>query len=163
MPPKPSDRSSAPTAGQWNCKFFWASGECRQGFDCTFRHVRPPQIRNTAEAPLEATSSDFDTLDFLTTEGLANLNNISLDKLHTVTPAEAHNMLKPFNTPTFQFTGPDRVTQFVQILASVDRRNLQWVHSLHNANSCSNNIFSQDTVRAQSFLGMIVDLKVGPL
>ncbi|KAK0440271.1 hypothetical protein EV421DRAFT_1712588 [Armillaria borealis] len=140
--PRPSGRSSAPTAGQRNCKFFWNSGECRQGFDCIFRHVRPPQTWNTAEAPLEAASSEFDTLDFLTTEGLANINNISLNKLHTVTPAEAHNMLKPFNTPTFQFSAPAQVIQFVQILASVDRRNLQW-----------------DTVRAQSFLKMIVDLK----
>ncbi len=65
------------------------------------------------------------------TEGLAGIDNMSLDDLHKLGPAEAHNMLKRFNTPTFQFTSPDQVIQFVQILASVDRRNLQWVHSLY--------------------------------
>ncbi|KAK0443143.1 uncharacterized protein EV420DRAFT_1577173 [Desarmillaria tabescens] len=45
-------------------------------------------------------------------------------------------MLRAFNSPTFQSL------RFVQILASVDRRNPQW-----------------DTARAQSFLEMIVDLK----
>ncbi len=145
-----------------NCEFFWTSGECRRGFDCIFRHVRQPQIRNagTAESPPEATSAETDTLDFLTTEGLAGINSISLDKLHTMGPAEAHNMFKLFNTPMFQFTGPDRVIQFVQILASVDRRNPQWVRSLHNTNTSSNQTLSQDTVSIQSFLGMIVDLKV---
>ncbi|PBK89602.1 hypothetical protein ARMGADRAFT_1033143 [Armillaria gallica] len=103
-----------------------------------------PQFQNagTAESPPEATSPETDALDFLTTEGLAGINSISLDKLHTMGPTEAHNMLKLFNTPTFQFASPDRVIQFVQILASVDRRNPQW-----------------DTVSAQSFLEMIVDLK----
>ncbi|KAK0475781.1 hypothetical protein IW261DRAFT_1552397 [Armillaria novae-zelandiae] len=131
-------RSGGITAGRGNCEFFWTSGECRRGFDCIFRHVRQPQFQNagTAESPLGATSQETDTLDFLTTEGLAGINSISLDKLHTMGPTEAHNMLKSFNTPTFQFTSPDRVIQFVQILASVDRRNPQW-----------------------SFLEMIVDLK----
>ncbi|KAK0211877.1 hypothetical protein IW262DRAFT_1280087 [Armillaria fumosa] len=132
--------SSRPTASHGNCKFFWTSGECQRGFDCTFRHVREPHTQDTAEALLE---SEYDmTLDFLTTEGLASINNISLDDLHKLGPAEAHNMLKLFNTPTFQFRSPDQVIQFVQILASVDRRNPQW-----------------DTVRAQSFLAMVVDLK----
>ncbi|KAK0475711.1 hypothetical protein IW261DRAFT_1422004 [Armillaria novae-zelandiae] len=60
----------------------------------------------------------------------------------TLFPAEAHNMLKLYDTPTFQFRSPDQVIQFVQILANVDRQNPQW-----------------DIVRAQSFLAMIVDLK----
>ncbi|KAK0443327.1 uncharacterized protein EV420DRAFT_1484981 [Desarmillaria tabescens] len=101
-----------------------------------------PQTQNAAGVPVEATSPETDTLDFLTTEGLAGINNISLDKLHTLSPTEAHNMLRAFNSPTFQFTAPDQVIKFVQILASVDRRNSQW-----------------DTIRAQSFLEMIVDLK----
>ncbi|KAK0443139.1 uncharacterized protein EV420DRAFT_1649417 [Desarmillaria tabescens] len=140
--PRPSGRSGGITAGRGNCEFFWTSGECRRGFDCIFRHVRQPQTQNAAGVPVEATSPETDTLDFLTTEGLAGINNISLDKLHTLSPTEAHNMLKAFNSPTFQFTAPDQVIKFVQILASVDRRNSQW-----------------DTVRAQSFLEMIVDLK----
>ncbi|KAK0451375.1 uncharacterized protein EV420DRAFT_714274 [Desarmillaria tabescens] len=142
--PRLSGWPSAPPAGRGNCKFFWTSGECRQGFNCTFRHVRQSQTQNTAEAALEATSSESDTvtLDFLTTEGLASINNISLDDLHKIGPTEAHNILKRFNYPTFQFTRPDQVIQFVQILASVDRRNPQW-----------------DTIRAQSFLETIVDLK----
>ncbi|KAK0199718.1 hypothetical protein DFS33DRAFT_1398406 [Desarmillaria ectypa] len=141
-PSSPSGRSGGITAGRGNCEFFWTSGECRRGFDCTFRHIHQPQTQNVAEVPLKTTPPETDTLDFLTTEGLAGINNISLDKLHTLGPTEAHNMLKAFNSPTFQFTAPDQVIQFVQILASVDRRNSQW-----------------DTVRAQSFLEMIVDLK----
>ncbi|KAK0186426.1 hypothetical protein F5146DRAFT_1161311 [Armillaria mellea] len=142
--PRSPGRPGGMTAGRGNCEFFWTSGECRRGFDCIFRHVRQPQFQNasTAESPPEATSPETDLLDFLTTEGLAGINSISLDKLHTMGPTEAHNMLKSFNTPTFQFTSPDRVIQFVQILASVDRRNPQW-----------------DTVSAQSFLEMMVDLK----
>ncbi len=160
--PRSPGRSGGITAGRGNCEFFWTSGECRRGFDCIFRHVRQPQFQNasTAESPPEATSPETDTLDFLTTEGLAGLNSISLDKLHTMGPTEAHNMLKLFNTPTFQFTSPDRVIQFVQILASVDRRNPQWVRFLHNNSISSNQTLSQDTVSAQSFLEMIVDLKV---
>ncbi len=128
--------SSRPTASHGNCKYFWNSGECLQGFDCTFRHVRQPQTQDTAEALLES-ESDV-TLDFLTTEGLASINNISLDDLHKLGPAEAHNMLRRFNTLMFQFTSPDEVIQFVQILASVDRRNPQWVYLLHNPSSSSN-------------------------
>ncbi|KAK0470915.1 hypothetical protein IW261DRAFT_1586260 [Armillaria novae-zelandiae] len=135
--PGPSGRL---TASHGNCKFFWTSGECQRGFDCTFRHVCQSQSQDTAEALLEC-ESDM-ALDFLTTEGLASINNISLDDLHKLSPTEAHNMLKLYDTPTFQFRSPDQVVQFVQILASVDRRNPQW-----------------DTVRAQSFLAMIVDLK----
>ncbi|KAK0433784.1 hypothetical protein EV421DRAFT_1718181 [Armillaria borealis] len=123
--PGPSDR---PTASHGNCKFFWTSGECLQGFYCTFRHVRQPQTQDAAEALLES-ESDV-TLDFSTTEGLASINNISLDDLHNLGPAEAHNMLKRFNTPMFQFTIPDQVIRFVQILASVDRRNPHWHHVL---------------------------------
>ncbi|KAG7441498.1 uncharacterized protein BT62DRAFT_908111 [Guyanagaster necrorhizus] len=137
--PRSSSRPEGITAGRGNCEFFWTSGECRRGFDCTYRHVRQPQI---VEAPPMATCSETDTLDFLTTEGLADINNMSLHSLHAMSPTEAHNMLKQFNSPDFQFMSPDRVVQFVQILASVDRRNSQW-----------------DTIRAQSFLEMIVNLK----
>ncbi|KAK0451445.1 uncharacterized protein EV420DRAFT_1621833 [Desarmillaria tabescens] len=140
--PRPSSRSGGITAGQGNCEFFWTSGECQRGFACTFRHVPQPQTQNAVKAPLATSSAESGTLDFLTTKGLAGIDNISLDKLHTMGPTEAHDMLKIFNSPTFQFTSTDRVIQFAQILASVNCRNSQW-----------------DTIQAQSFLEMIVDMK----
>ncbi|KAK1220258.1 hypothetical protein PQX77_016994 [Marasmius sp. AFHP31] len=128
-PPPPNRNQTANHAPRGNCNFYWTTGQCNRGFECTFRHVQKP---DGAEATSNSTPEEpapADNLDFCTPAGLAEMNDIAHERDHSLTPAQAHNNIKTYTHPGFSFSVTDRVSQmvsFAKILASVDRRNSSW-------------------------------------
>lgn len=103
------------------CHYFWSTGACDHGFDCTFKHEARAQV------PSSATQSTDYTPDFFSLEGLAMNNGSVLDKQHTLSPNQAHNHLKPYLTDNFVFRNAINIEGFSRILASVNSRNRTWV------------------------------------
>uniref|UniRef100_A0A0W0G4H7 C3H1-type domain-containing protein n=1 Tax=Moniliophthora roreri TaxID=221103 RepID=A0A0W0G4H7_MONRR len=130
-------------APRGNCDFFWNSGQCTRGFECTFRHVQQTAHSSNADQPPSA-PENRDTLDFTSVEGLADMNDILQETQYQSTPVEAHNSIKRFTRDNFSFSnsngsGVQDMVAFVKVLASVDRRNTSW-----------------NSDNAQAFLEMIV-------
>jgi hypothetical protein len=105
------------------CTFYWSSGACQRGFDCTFRH----EARPGAQVSSSATQSIDYTPDFFSPEGLAINNGSIVDSQHNLRPSEAHNHLKPYLSDNFVFRDAIHVEGFSRILASVNSRNQTWV------------------------------------
>ncbi|KAL0575353.1 hypothetical protein V5O48_006604, partial [Marasmius crinis-equi] len=131
-PPPPDNRNRfTENAPRGNCNFFWSTGQCNRGFECTFKHVQKPST-DTNRSP---GTPEFDEpslaehLDFCTSEGLAEMNDIAYDRNYLMSPSQAHNSIKIYINPNFAFSDGSRATQmteFAKILASVDRRNPSW-------------------------------------
>ena len=112
------------------CDFYWNTGQCNRGFDCTFRHQK-----NTAPRPGNSNSADGvgvgedvanAALEFFTMDNLAQMAGVGLHSTQEGTPENAHNAIKkylgggPLNNPT-------EMKPLISILASVNRRNHSWV------------------------------------
>ena len=112
------------------CQFFWASGACDRGFDCSFRHVRGGQAIGAQETTAAQSGDDNeedDTLDFFSPQGLAASAGSVREDRHTLNPSEVHNHLKEFLRDNFRFESAAQVQGFVRVLASVNDRNKTWV------------------------------------
>jgi hypothetical protein len=114
------DRTSIPRG---ICHFYWSTGVCDRGFDCTFKH----QARDQVPSSSPATQSTDHTPDFFSPEGLAMNNGSIVDTRHTLSPSEAHNHLKFYLFDNFVFRDAINVEGFTRILASVNSRNRAWV------------------------------------
>ncbi|KZT03360.1 uncharacterized protein LAESUDRAFT_366011 [Laetiporus sulphureus 93-53] len=129
-------RTGPPTGVPRNvCQYFWTSGSCSHGFDCSFKHERQP-----AGAQPDAVSVEEQEPDFFSMEGLAVNNGSAREDHQGITPSEAHNHIKTFLGDAYQFGSASQVQGFVRILSSVNDRNKSW-----NSDS------------AQAFLDMIVN------
>ena len=118
----PIDRGTVPRGV---CNFYWSSGACDRGFDCTFKHEPKPQVAASSSTTPPA---DY-TPDFFSPEGLALNNGSVIDSQHTLRPSEAHNHLKLFLVDNFIFRDAINVEGFSRIFASVNSRNKSWVSS----------------------------------
>ncbi|KAI0956522.1 hypothetical protein AcW1_005178 [Taiwanofungus camphoratus] len=120
------------------CNFYWTSGSCNRGFECSFRHERQP----AAVAQQEPTETEQTPAapDFFSAEGLAVHNGSVREEGHTLTPSEAHNHIQKFVHDRYVFSAASHVQGFVRILASVHDRNKAW-----------------NSDNAQAFLDMIVN------
>lgn len=126
-PSAPNSSTRPAHAPRGNCDFFWSSGQCNRGFECTFQHIKNPH-GTAAPAPAGvAEETEQDALDFSSIEGLAEMNHISLNELHKLDPAGAHNQMRSFTGSHYQFSGPEAMIRFACILGSVDRRSTEWV------------------------------------
>lgn len=103
------------------CHFYWSTGACDYGFDCTYKHEARTQVSSSATQ-----STDY-TPDFFSLEGLAVNNGSVLDKHHTLSPSQAHNHLKSYLSDNFVFRNAINIEGFSRILASVNSRNRTWV------------------------------------
>jgi hypothetical protein len=103
------------------CHFYWSTGACDHGFDCTYKHEARAQVSSSATQ-----STDY-TPDFFSLEGLAVNSGSVLDKQHTLSPSQAHNHLKPYLSDNFVFRNAINTEGFSRILASVNSRNRTWV------------------------------------
>ncbi|KAI0288462.1 AAA domain-containing protein [Multifurca ochricompacta] len=117
------------------CKFYWSTGACDRGFECTFKH----EAKLQAVDPLSAKQLEDYALDFFSLEELAMNNGSIVDSQHTLRPSEAHNHLKQYLMDNFVFRGAMNVEGFSRIFASVSPRNKAW-----------------DSNQAQAFLDAIV-------
>ena len=115
----PINRAGVPKG---KCAFYWSSGACERGFDCTFRHDARPGV----QASSSTQSTDY-TPEFFSPEGLAINNGSIVDSQHNLRPSEAHNHLKPYLSDNFVFRDAIHAEGFSRILASVNSRNRTWV------------------------------------
>ncbi|KAI0261395.1 hypothetical protein BC834DRAFT_478813 [Gloeopeniophorella convolvens] len=119
------------------CNFYWSSGACDRGFDCTFRHQAKPEV---AQSSSGATQEPDDGLpDFFSAEGLAINNGSILNPQFTLTPSEVHNHLKPYLVDNFIVRDAVQIEGLSRIFASINSRNKAW-----------------DSNQAQAFLDTIV-------
>ncbi|THH13828.1 hypothetical protein EW146_g6431 [Bondarzewia mesenterica] len=121
-PLSPAPRPPLDRAPGGICNFYWSTGSCNRGFECTFRHQAKPSVEEVA---LHSISVD-QAPDFFSTEGLALNNGSVQSEQHNLKPSEAHNHLKPFLRDNFCFDGPSRVEGFVRIFASINGHNKYW-------------------------------------
>ena len=126
-PPPPSNRPNGlPRAPPRVCNYYWSSGTCSRGFDCSFKHERSPSASSTSGLPPADMEEEP---DFFSVEGLTADSATIRDERHSLTPSEAHNHLKGFLADNFRFENAARVQGFVRILASINDRNKAWVNS----------------------------------
>jgi hypothetical protein len=116
----PIDRATVPRGV---CNFFWSTGACNRGFECTFKHEAGRQLAASSSATPPA---DY-TPDFFSLEGLAMNNGSVVDSQHTLRPSEAHNHLRPYLVDHFVFRDTLHIQGFSRIFASVNSRNRSWV------------------------------------
>jgi len=132
--PKTRSGRSGNAAPRNVCDFYWNTGQCNRGFDCTFRHQK-----NTAPQPDSANvaggvgQDEEDAanaaLEFFTMDNLTQMAGVGLHSTQEGTPENAHNSIKrylgggPLNNPT-------EMKPLISILASVNRRNHSWVRTI---------------------------------
>ena len=130
----PAHRQNMPRAPNGICNFYWSTGACNRGFECTFRHQ--PNTNVVEASAIVSPSDDIDQApDFFSTEGLAFNNGSVRNEQHTLKPSEAHNHLKQFTPNNFVFLRPLQVEGFARIFASVDARNKHWVRLVYSCTS----------------------------
>ena len=117
------------------CDFYWNTGQCNRGFDCTFRHQNTnPQSGNANVAGGAKNEEDVANaaLEFFTMDNLTQMAGVGLHSTQEGTPENAHNLIKRYlgggslNTPT-------EMKPLISILASVNRRNHSWVCAVHRS------------------------------
>ncbi|PCH39561.1 nucleoside triphosphate hydrolase protein [Wolfiporia cocos MD-104 SS10] len=127
--PSPSSKSgNGPPAGipPRVCSFFWTTGSCSRGFECSFKHERQPATTTSATEGEPDQEEENETTDFFSAEGLALNNGSVREERHNLTPSQAHNHIKPFLSDNFMFENASKIQGFVRILASVNDRNKAW-------------------------------------
>ena len=133
-PASPGTRPSASLNGvpRNACQFYWSTGACNRGFECSFRHVKQGSEAGTL-APEQSGAAVVEpggaAVDFFSPEGLAANVGSAREQRHTFNPGEVHNHLKEFTQDNFRFEGPAQVQGFVRVLGSVNDRNKTWVRS----------------------------------
>ena len=138
--PSASPRSPASLAASGvprnTCQFFWTTGDCSRGFECSFRHVRQTTPAGPAPAAAESGAAVVDqedsSPDFFSPEGLAIGAGSVRDQRHSFNPGEVHNHLKDFTKDNYRFDSPAQVQGFVRVLASVNDRNKSWVSLIYS-------------------------------
>lgn len=115
------------------CNFYWSSGTCSRGFDCSFKHERPPSSSSATGLPAADIEEEP---DFFSVEGLTAGSSATRDERHALTPSDAHNHLKGFLADNFRFETAAKVQGFVRILASINDKNKAWVSFFYLSQCC---------------------------
>ena len=112
------------------CNFYWNTGQCDHGFDCTFTHQRQPAPRsgrsNIADGAGDEEGAANTALDFFTMVNLTQMAGVGLHSTQKGTPEEAHNSIKRY-LGGGSLNNPTEMKPLITILASVNRRNHSWV------------------------------------
>ena len=121
---------SGNTAPSDFCGFYWNSGQCVSGFDCTFSHQKNPNSHShNASTTDKVKDAANPALEFFTMDSLAQMAGVGLHTAQEGTPENAHNSIKrylgrgPLNSPAD--TRP-----LAAILASVNGRNHSWARAI---------------------------------
>ncbi|KAI0816803.1 hypothetical protein BC628DRAFT_1334253 [Trametes gibbosa] len=109
------------------CQFFWSTGACARGFECSFRHVK-----QSGPSPLPGQQTDCNTskhsqseeVDFFSTEGLTA--GSTQEDRHSLNPSDVHNHLKEFTHDKYRFDGASQIHGFVRLLGSINDNNKAW-------------------------------------
>ncbi|KAL1948599.1 hypothetical protein VTO73DRAFT_10405 [Trametes versicolor] len=121
--------------------YFWSTGACARGFECSFRHVKQAIAPGPADqsTPDASQPSEQPEVDFFSTEGLTAGIGSAPEGRHTLNPSEVHNHLRDFIRDKHHLENPGQIMGFVRILASVNDSNKTW-----------------NTANAQEFLEFVV-------
>ena len=121
---------SGDTAPRSFCDFYWNTGKCNRGFDCTFRHQdkTAPQSgsTNAASGVKDEECAANAALEFFTTDNLTQMAGVGLLHTQEGTPENAHNSIKQF-LGGGTLKNPADMKPLASILASVNSRNRSWV------------------------------------
>ena len=94
---RPARNGNAPPR---TCNFYWNTGQCDRGFDCTFKHQRNPNPQNNdTNTPGEAEDEEDavnPALEFFTVDNLTQMAGVGLTSTQEGTPENAHNAIKRF-------------------------------------------------------------------
>ena len=144
------------------CQFYWTSGACDRGFECSFRHVKgnaATDAQTTAAHPDE--EDDEGVIDFFSPQGLAaSAGSVREDRW--LNPSEVHNHLKEFVRASSDEFDSAQVQGFVRLLANVNDLNKTWVrlHCLIQPRWSSLMVHRvQQTGSAQEFLEFVVGVR----
>jgi len=127
--PRTRSGRSGNAAPRTFCDFYWNTGQCNRGFDCTFRHQKNtnPQSGSTDVAGgIEDEDAANAALEFFTTDNLTQMAGVGLHSTQEGNPENAHNSIK-------QYLGRGSLNNradmklLISTLASVNRRNHFWV------------------------------------
>lgn len=125
-------RSSGATPRSF-CHFYWNTGVCNRGFDCTYRHQRNtgPQSgsTNAAGGAKDEESTANAALEFFTTDNLTQMAGVGLLSAQEGTPENAHNSIKRYLGGA-SLSSPADMKPLASILASINRRNHTWVRAI---------------------------------
>ena len=112
------------------CDFYWNTGQCNRGFDCTFKHQKnnnpQPGGANVAGGVEDEEDAANTALEFFTVDNLAQMAGVGLHSTQEGTPENAHNLIKPY-LGGGSLSKPADMRPLISILASVNRRNHSWV------------------------------------
>ncbi|KAH9887903.1 hypothetical protein C8Q73DRAFT_808008 [Cubamyces lactineus] len=111
------------------CQFYWTSGACARGFECSFRHVKQTgslSIPGDTESAGTQSSQVRQEVDFFSTEGLAASIGSTRDDHHNLNPSDVHNHLREFVHARYIFNNAAQVQGFIRVLASVKEGNRAW-------------------------------------
>lgn len=119
------------------CLFFWTTGACARGFECTYQHTKPANDASAQNQTAEITAVDGgdSVIDFFSSEGLAISTGSLHEDRYNLNPSEVHNYLKEFLRDTYSFDTATQAQKFVRVLASVNDRNKSWVCTNFNERS----------------------------
>ena len=112
------------------CGFYWNTGQCKRGFDCTFKHQKntnpqPDGTNVTGEIEDEEDAANA-ALEFFTVDNLTQMAGVGLHSIQEGTPEDAHNSIKRYLEGGSLKTPAD-MKPLISILASINRRNHSWV------------------------------------
>ncbi|KAG8909612.1 hypothetical protein FRC01_006834, partial [Tulasnella sp. 417] len=118
-----SNAGNVSTAGMPGnaCKAYWTTGECDSGFSCKFRHVKAGASAREQEpvAPPRAA---------LNNEDVGDVSNPYTGALPgaALTPTQAHNRIRVYLKPDYDFRRSEDYYTFVSILQSANPQNNTW-------------------------------------
>ena len=112
------------------CDFYWNTGQCNRGFDCTFKHQKNTNTQpggiNIADGVEDEEDAANTALEFFTVDNLAQMAGVGLHSTQEGTPENAHNSIKRYLGGE-SLNNPVEMKPLISILASINRRNHSWV------------------------------------
>ena len=112
------------------CNFYWTTGQCNRGFDCTFKHQKntnpQPGDTNIAGRVEDEEDAANAALEFFTVDNLTQMAGVGLHSTQEGTPENAHNSIKRYLAGG-SLNNPADMKSLISILASTNRRNHSWV------------------------------------
>ncbi|KAL0951932.1 hypothetical protein HGRIS_008585 [Hohenbuehelia grisea] len=130
---------ASPSAPPGTCRVYWASGSCRNEFNCRFRHVQASESTSPgsplAPGPRTNSRTQAGAMDpiapFLTETALARMSGAGSDIFSAppsepMTPIAAHNTLKWFLDNDYRFRTSFDVCAFLKPINSATSVNESW-------------------------------------